>query len=265
MELSFSSRPLRFVLLLFFFLIFTLQYFTVASTTCHVDDETGLLGFKSSITADPSGMLSSWKPGTDCCTWAFITCLFKDRVTSIFISGQSDKPNSFLSGRISPSLSKLKSLNGLYLLNLRNISGPFPGFLSELPNLQFIYIENNKLSGQIPASIGNLTGLSALSLAGNRFTGPIPSSISRLTKLTQLKLGQNLLSGPIPYGIRQLKNLTVLSLDQTASLAPYQIFSRRSRISESSIFPITNFPENSRHPFPPSRRNWPTSSWATML
>lgn len=206
-------KKLCFSHLLLFSFIFTLQFFAVVSTTCHVDDEAGLLGFKSGINADPSGMLSSWKPGTDCCSWAGIACS-GNRVTSLSLSGQPDKPNSFLSGEISPSLSKLKFVWGIYLQNLRNLSGPFPGLLFGLPALNYVYIENNKLSGQLPASIGNLTRLSALSLAGNRFTGRIPSSISYLTGLTQLKLGQNRFHGPIPYGIRQLKNLTFLSLER---------------------------------------------------
>ena len=211
------SHPHSHFLLLFFFFFFTIlthHSLTVTSTTCHVDDETGLLGFKSSITADPSGILSSWKPGSDCCTWSGITCLFGSRVTSLSLMGQSSKPNSFLSGPISPSLSKVKFLDGLYLQNLRNISGPFPDFLFGLPELKFIYIENNKLSGRIPGSIGNLTGLSALSLSGNQFSGPIPSSISQLTGLTQLNLGGNSLTGPIPNEIQKLKNLTLFSLDR---------------------------------------------------
>jgi Leucine-rich repeat (LRR) protein len=221
-KLSFSSPPLHF--LFFFCSVATLRYLTVNAATCHVDDEAGLLGFKSRITADPSGKLTSWKPGTDCCTWPGINCLGTNRVNSISLYGQLDKPNTFLSGPISPSLSKLKFLGGLYLQNLGNISGPFPDFLFQLPELRYVYIENNKLSGQIPASIGNLTRLYAFSLAGNRFNGPIPSSISKLTGLTQLKLGPNLLSGPISYGIRQLKNLTYLTLERNRLSGPIPDF-----------------------------------------
>lgn len=179
-----------------------------------MDDESGLLAFKSGITSDPSGMLSSWKQGTDCCTWPGISCQPGNRVTSLSVVGQPDKPNEYLSGTISPKLSKLQSLGGIYLQNLRNITGPFPGFLFRLPKLHYIYIENNKLSGHITRWIGNLTQLDALSLEGNRFTGVIPISISELTQLTQLKLGGNLLIGTIPVGIRRIKGLNVLSLKQ---------------------------------------------------
>nr|AMM43058.1 LRR-RLK [Vernicia montana] len=197
---------------LFFLSILILHPLKLTSAACHPDDESGLLAFKSGITHDPSGMLSLWKSGTDCCTWAGITCLFDNRVTAISLGGQPDKPNSFLAGTISPSLVKVQNLDGIYLQNLRNITGKFPDLLFGLPKLQFIYIENNKLSGQIPSNIGKLTQLGALSFAGNQFTGPIPSSISELTNLTQLKLGNNFLTGTIPVGISKLKSLTFLSL-----------------------------------------------------
>lgn len=159
-------------------------------------------------------MLSSWKPSTDCCNWAGISCQApNNRVNSISLSGQPDTPNSYLSGTISSSLSKLRFLDGIYLQNT-NLSGPFPSVLFHLPNLQYVYIENNKLSGRLPENIGNLTRLYALSLEGNGFSGKIPSSISKLTELAQLKLGGNQFTGTIPDGIRQLKNLTLLALDR---------------------------------------------------
>ncbi|XP_004499669.1 uncharacterized protein [Cicer arietinum] len=197
------------------FLIFftTLLPLNANGAKCHVDDESSLLGFKSSIKSDPSSMLKSWISGTDCCTWAGVGCIFDNkRVSSLSLSGDLENPKSYLSGTISPSLSKLQYLDGLYLQNLQNISGPFPDSLFKIPNLQFIYIENNKLSGQIPENIGKMTKLGALSLEGNRFTGTIPSSISELTQLTQLKLGNNFLTGTIPELIKNLKNLTFLSL-----------------------------------------------------
>lgn len=179
---------------------------------CDPDDESGLLAFKSSIKSDPSSMLKSWIPGTNCCTWSGVGCLDDKRVTSLSLTGDSENPKSFLSGTISPSLSKLKFLDGIYLINLLKISGPFPDFLFKLPNLKFIYIENNTLSGPIPQNIGNMNQLEAFSLQGNKFTGPIPSSISALTKVTQLKLGNNFLTGTIPVSLKNLTNLTYLSL-----------------------------------------------------
>ncbi|KAL6219232.1 hypothetical protein ACLB2K_012438 [Fragaria x ananassa] len=210
-------------LLLLLLFILTLRSLTPTSAACHVDDETGLLAFKSGITADPSNMLTSWKKGTDCCTWSGVQC-DNNRVTQLSVTGQLDKPNSFLSGTISPSLSKLTFLSGIYLQNLRNLTGPFPAFLFHLPNLKYVYIENSKLSGRIPASVGNLTQLEALSFYFNRFTGPIPSSISKLTQLTQLKLGGNILTGSIPNGIKNLNKLTFLTLERNGLSGPIPDF-----------------------------------------
>ncbi|CAJ2638575.1 unnamed protein product [Trifolium pratense] len=199
--------------LLILLTISTLLPLNANGAKCHVDDESGLLAFKSGIKSDPTSILKTWIAGTDCCTWNGVGCLFDNkRVTSLSLSGDTENPKSFLVGTLSPLLSKLKYLDGLYLQNLLNISGPFPDFLFKLPNLKYIYIENNKLSGQIPENIGNLNQLEALSLEGNRFTGTIPSSISALTRVTQLKLGNNFLTGTIPESIKNLKNLTYLSL-----------------------------------------------------
>lgn len=213
MTLSHSSFCFSFLSIFIFIAIFIPH---VNAATCHKDDESGLLGFKSGITSDPSNILSSWKPGTDCCTWNGVDCNTDNtkRVFRLYLSGQPENSTSFLSGVLSPSLSKLKFLDSLYLIDLKNISGNFPSFIFNLPNFQFLYLDNNKLSGPIPDNFRNLTKLDVLSLTGNRFTGRIPSSITVLTQLTQLKLGGNLLQGTIPDGIRKLRNLTYLSLEQ---------------------------------------------------
>lgn len=215
MNLFQSPVPTINILFLLLAIFILQQQHVTDAATCHPDEEAGLLGFKSGIKSDPSGKLKNWIPGTDCCQWNGVECHFNStRVERIFLTGQPEtQPESILSGTISPTLSKLKLLDGLYLINLKKISGPFPSFLFQLPNLQFIYLENNNLSGPIPENIGNLAQLDALSLAGNRFTGPIPSSIEKLTHLTQLKLGNNSLTGTIPQGISKLVNLTYLSLE----------------------------------------------------
>ncbi|XP_010270144.1 PREDICTED: DNA-damage-repair/toleration protein DRT100-like [Nelumbo nucifera] len=204
--------PSLLLLLLFF------HFLRGNAAKCHPDDEAGLLGFKSGITEDPSGILTSWKAGTDCCTWNGITCLVGNRVTALSLYAQTDNPNSYLTGSISPSLSKLRYLDGIYFHNLQNITGLFPKLLFNLPRLLFVYIENCKLYGRLPANIDRLSQLDALSLEGNLFSGPIPASISKLTHLTQLNLGGNLFSGQIPLGISQLKNLTMLRLDRSLLL-----------------------------------------------
>ncbi|KAL0877789.1 hypothetical protein Bca101_027495 [Brassica carinata] len=160
---------------------------------CHPDDEAGLLSFKSGITEDPSGILSTWKKGTDCCAWNSIYCNLDNRVTTISIGPEN--PGNFLSGTISPSLAKLQHLTDFELSNLLNITGPFPQFLFQLPNLKYIFIDNTGLSGPLPVKIGSLRKLEGLRIPRNRFTGPIPSSISKLTRLRDVDFSWNEISG----------------------------------------------------------------------
>ena len=116
--------------------LLALRCLTVASAAWHVDDESGLLAFKSAITHDPSGMLQDWKLGTDCCKWSNMDCLGENRVMTLSLTGQPGERDSFLFGTISPSLGKVQNLVGIYLLNLRNISGPFSDlFFSGCRNL----------------------------------------------------------------------------------------------------------------------------------
>ncbi|XP_068666944.1 DNA damage-repair/toleration protein DRT100-like [Aristolochia californica] len=169
-------------------------------------------------------MLNTWKAGTDCCRWLGVDCQQTDRVVMLSLAGQTNNAKSSLSGTIPPSLSQLQSLIGIYLTNLRNLTGPFPAAFFRLPKLAYIYIENSKLSGPIPVNIGRMSQLGALSLAGNQFSGPIPDSISNLRQLTQLDLGGNLLTGKIPTGITRLTQLSVLTLERNHLSGPLPSF-----------------------------------------
>ncbi|KAK9159449.1 hypothetical protein Syun_005790 [Stephania yunnanensis] len=200
-------------------LLFAGRY--VSAAKCHPDDESGLLAFKSGITEDPSGFMSNWEPGTDCCHWSRLECAegSNNRVTTMGFFGDLDDPDKYLSGTFSPLLSKVQNLEGIYFQDLRNLTGPFPKFLFNLPKLTNVHIENSKLSGPLPIDIGRLSHLKVLSLTGNRFSGPIASSISNLTNLDELRLGNNLLSGPIPNGLRQLKVVCNISCSRTTNLS----------------------------------------------
>ncbi|GAB2217232.1 hypothetical protein Droror1_Dr00000404 [Drosera rotundifolia] len=181
---------------------------------CHPDDEAGLLGFKSGIQKDPSGLLKTWISGTNCCQWNGISCYGANstRVSDISVGGQLSDPNSYLSGTISPLILKLEYLDSIALQGLKYLTGPFPEVFFKLPNLEYIYITDSQLSGFLPADIGNLTKLSSLQLEGNRFSGAIPSSIGKLTLLTQLNLGRNSFSGGLPSSLGSLKNLNYFNL-----------------------------------------------------
>jgi len=66
---------------------------------------------------------------------------------------------------------------------------------------------NNQLIGSIPSEISNLTNLERLYLHNNQLTGSIPPEIGNLTNLERLSLHVNQLSGEIPEGICELTNL----------------------------------------------------------
>ncbi|EYU24978.1 hypothetical protein ABFS82_06G044800 [Erythranthe guttata] len=208
-----SSSNLSLTLFLLFNLFILHQSLAATEKQCHVDDESGLLAFKSGIISDQSGSLNSWKPGTDCCKWAGIKCKpeFNNRVTVIDLYGWPSDGTNILAGPISPALAKLQSLESLKFDHLGNLTGPFPDFLLSMPNITTIILSDNKLSGTIPRNIVNLLKLETLALDGNQFSGTIPS-LGKSTSLLYLNLGNNRLSGGIPISFRRLRKLSWLEL-----------------------------------------------------
>ncbi|KAK4410387.1 protein NSP-INTERACTING kinase, partial [Sesamum angolense] len=73
-------------------------------------------------------------------------------------------PSQSLSGTISRSIGNLT-----HLTSVRNTLS-----LSQLKNLQYMRLNNNKLTGAIPLALGNLTQLSFLDLSFNNLSGPVP-------------------------------------------------------------------------------------------
>ncbi|CAH8254217.1 unnamed protein product [Arabidopsis lyrata] len=192
-------KSCSFGLFIFATVIFLPCLRSTGAASCHPDDEAGLLAFNSGITRDPSGLLSSWKKGSDCCSWKGVTCI-SDRVALLELDGRSDAAETFLSGTISPSLAKLQHLSEIYLSNLRKIKGSFPQFLFQLPKLKelFPFRITNNLSGMIPDYLSRFEGLSLLDLSKNRYSGVVPKSFANLTRLYDLNLSHNLLTGPFP-------------------------------------------------------------------
>ncbi|PIA63727.1 hypothetical protein AQUCO_00201221v1 [Aquilegia coerulea] len=85
---------------------------------------------------------TNWE-GNDPCTWTGIRC---NNGSIIIINFQ----NMNLTGTISPSYSKLTSLQTLNLAN-NNLYGTIPNELTTLPEIKRIDVSNNRLSGKIPA------------------------------------------------------------------------------------------------------------------
>ncbi|CAM6057702.1 unnamed protein product [Sphagnum tenellum] len=117
-----------------------------------------------------------------------------------------------LTGPISPSFGKLRSLTSLVLEN-NELNGLLPDF-SQFPNLTTLNLRSNQLSGSIPPSIWDIPRLNVLDLSNNNLSGnlvPITNT-SCPTSLTILTLNDNHLTGSIPLSIWEISTLTTLDL-----------------------------------------------------
>nr|XP_016473311.1 PREDICTED: putative receptor-like protein kinase At3g47110 [Nicotiana tabacum] len=214
---------------LFLFLFFS-QYAAAATLLGNETDKLALLGFKSEITEDPSGVLASWNDSVNFCLWTGVRCgLRQERVISLNLKGLS------LAGPVSAHLGNLSLLNSLDLaensfhdqiprqlskltrlqnlnLSFNYLGGEIPVNLSHCVNLKNLVLDHNNLVGHIPAEVGSLTRLVKLYLKNNNLTGVFPGSIGNLTSLQELYLSFNNLEGELPASLARLTKLRQLGL-----------------------------------------------------
>lgn len=148
--------------------------------------------------------------------------------------------NAFYTGGLTDDNFVLSSqLNYLDLDgNIFNTS--IPPVLSELPDLEFLYMCDNILTGDLsplegsPALrefwadgnpgltgplyswLGSMTTLASLSLAYNNLTGSIPVELGNLPEMQQLWLQNNNLTGTVPTELGKLVKLQHLELESNA-------------------------------------------------
>ncbi|KAI7729160.1 hypothetical protein M8C21_019663 [Ambrosia artemisiifolia] len=99
-----------------------------------------------------------------------------------------DLSDNHFTGSFPFNISRLKALH----LTNNSLSGVLPtdlGFM--LPNLQGLFINENKFQGPLPSSIINATKLSQISIVSNSFTGIIPTTMGRLEHLEVFACGGN--------------------------------------------------------------------------
>ena len=83
-------------------------------------------------------------------------------------------------------------------LNDNDLSGPIPGELGDLSNLEHLYLHNNELAGPVPGELGRLTNLTNLWLRDNGLSGQIPPSLGDLPNLRRVRIVGNDFTGCIP-------------------------------------------------------------------
>ncbi|KAK7319344.1 hypothetical protein RJT34_04063 [Clitoria ternatea] len=106
---------------------------------------------------------------------------------------QASKPSSNVSGNIPGFLTRIKTLDTLYL-SYNNLSGNLPPSISSLPNLVRITFDGNRISGPILDSYGSFSNLTTMTLSHNRLSWKIPATMAKLN-LAVLDLSRNMLEG----------------------------------------------------------------------
>ncbi|WJX89397.1 non-specific serine/threonine protein kinase [Trifolium repens] len=199
---------------LIFLLLFT---FNSVSTTHIISEYHTLLSFKSSsITNDPTNILSSWNPKTPYCSWHGITCGQHRHVISINLSSLT------LTGTLSDDISNLPFLTNLSLAD-NKFSGPIPSSFSSLISLRYLNLSNNVFNGTFPSQLSNLFNLQVLDLYNNNMTGTLPLSVTKMSFLRHLHLGGNFFTGKIPseYGFwTHLEYLAVSGNELSGPIPP---------------------------------------------
>ncbi|XP_024195525.2 LRR receptor-like serine/threonine-protein kinase GSO1 [Rosa chinensis] len=128
--------------------------------------------------------------------------------------------NCSLRGTIPSDIGNLSSLI-LLGLEFNQLSGPIPGSMGRLHNLQALYMDNSTLRGYIPDEVCQLENLSDLDLSQNQLSGSIPSCLGNLTtSLRSLSLGSNLLNSTIPSSLWGLTNILKINLSSNSLIGP---------------------------------------------
>ncbi|CAN1295322.1 Probable LRR receptor-like serine/threonine-protein kinase At3g47570 [Linum perenne] len=174
-------------------------------TTHHNEtDRLALVKFRSMITDDPLGALSSWNNSVHFCEWYGVSCSERHhgRVTALNLSSHG------LSGSISPYVGNLSFLKELFL-SYNNFTGEIPPEIGRLHRLQWLSLRNNLLDGKIPSNISRCSDLTTFSVGHNKLVGGLPWQLGLLSKLQYFYAHSNNLTGSIPFAFGNLSSLIV--------------------------------------------------------
>ncbi|CAN1286273.1 Probable LRR receptor-like serine/threonine-protein kinase At3g47570 [Linum perenne] len=167
-------------------------------------DRLALLNFKSLISGDPFGILSSWNDSIHLCEWYGVSCSERHhgRVTALNLSSNE------LYGSISPHVGNLSFLKFLRLYN-NNFIGEIPPEIGRLRKLERLLIQNNSLGGAIPSNISGCFALTHFFVHNNKLAGGLPWLFGVLNKLQLFVVRSNYLTGSIPLAFGNLSSLQV--------------------------------------------------------
>ncbi|PRQ30195.1 putative leucine-rich repeat-containing, plant-type, leucine-rich repeat domain, L [Rosa chinensis] len=172
--------------------------------SCFKEERQALLSFKHDL-VDRFGRLSSWV-GHACCQWQGISCnnrtshvekmdlrnTYRDTYPSSWVWNVTWFEDSLLTGKINPSLLRLKHLSYLDLSQNNFQSVHIPKFIGQLTSLRYLNLSNSYFAGEIPSSLGNLSNLNYLDVkcddSGHVYSKNL-NWLSHLSSLKYLNLG----------------------------------------------------------------------------
>ena len=116
-------------------LLLVLPHWAGAATDA---ERRALLDFKAAITADPAGVLATWTPSGDPCTFFGVTCgPPSGPVQRLRIHGAG------LAGALAPALARLPALESISLFGNRLAGGVPPTFRALAPTLRKLNLSRN--------------------------------------------------------------------------------------------------------------------------
>ncbi|KAJ0977434.1 hypothetical protein J5N97_012908 [Dioscorea zingiberensis] len=157
---------------------------------------TALQTWKSAITEDPNGVLSTWV-GPNPCSYKGVFC--SDLPGGLSTITGIDLNHAHLKGTLVSALSLLTNLNILHL-NTNSFTGTVPDTFSNLHSLTELDLSNNLLSGPFPAPTLYIPSLIYLDLRFNSFSGQIPEELFE-KQLDAIFLNNNQFEGEIPMNL----------------------------------------------------------------
>ncbi|KAK9725012.1 hypothetical protein RND81_05G115600 [Saponaria officinalis] len=112
-------------------------------------------------------------------------------------------------------ISTLANCSNMRSLELQGnkFTGSLPKTIANLSTtLNSFNVEENQIGGDIPAGISNLINLNLLFMSDNEFTGTIPNKLGNFQKLERFALISNKLTGIIPNSLGNLSRMSELYL-----------------------------------------------------